>query len=1626
MSEEQKDWFERLSEKRNNTATTLMNDFAVGNIWNSVIEKYSDQAHFIYELLQNADDVQATKSSFELTREGLFFKHNGIKHFWVSNPSTEKEDQKKNRLGDINAITAVAQSNKKDHTTIGKFGVGFKAVFQYTESPNIYDPNFCFKIDSFIVPVKIENGLKDRKANETVFYFPFDKKEMPPDSAYSDILGKLKNLIYPTLFLTNLQEVSWKTESESGTYLKSKKEKTEYDDFICEKIELLQEIGSNTSNEKVLLFTRYIENQPHPYSIGYFLDEWGKKLIPKPIPAFCFFPTKEVTNLNFILHAPFLLTDSREGIKKGQTNGWNEDLITKLAQLAADSLLILRDLKLIDDNIIKIIPYKETDFYTKSPYYPYSSSPKFFAPFFNKIKDKLQTDEILPSLNGEYINSKNAYWATAPTLPQLFSNKQLALLYENKNAKWIFRSLGYWNVQGTDKELANYISDLSDNPYVAPNTILGKIDIKFTKNQEFEWLHKLYEYLSENKSYQDTVKTKPIFKDNNGDAAYAFNYDTSSKKHELVLFLPEQTEPEKSYYKTIHPDLLENEKSREFIENFGIKHPSLKDEIYNHILPLYNNDGEIDTETHFKKFFNFWKVEGRSEDFINLIKDKDFVSYKTKQDETTYRGKANTIYYPSTDLEDYFNPKPDTRFVVLEDYHEYIEEKDRQILKEFLLKIGVSELPRIILRKITDADEKINLKLEPSTYGFNDRNDTSDKIIDGCSEVLNNIDNKKSILLWEFLGRLQHRVNNYWGNGYSFFLNDELKGEHKYFYRTSHTRTFESTELSRLKTKKWLLSINHEFVAPYEITIIELSNGYSKNRELIDLLGFKSEITLEQEKEIFVKNLSYEEFLELKKWKENQDAKKQPQPEDISIKGFNEGLEWLEKVKKEFTPKPKQEPTEPNNQENTTNSTQPELNFDEDEELAKGIDALKRQMEIKNQRSKLIAKISGLKRYSYAWFETFLNLLNTYAEKQSTTQQKTVSFQEIKSYKTDNRYFLLRGASTYVSPEIEDATDIKLKLVFRNRENRPIIVEGVSKKGQDLLIYCPNPLSQQLILRFPDIMSIEINFTPVVDLIERLYKAFINRNYLDEWEDIQDTMPALNYIYGPPGTGKTTTLCNNINEILQENADVKFLILTPTNKASDVLCSKLLSINPNIKAVRLGRATDPELEEEHIYRDSLGENDIASINVVASTIHRLPYFDIENYGLLFQFQWDYVIFDESSMAGLHYIVFAIMALYKTNPETEFIVAGDPKQIPPVIEVNDAELENFEFQDENIYRMMRLESFDAAKQKIRESIDTIKNLDTQYRSVPQIGQLFSDLSYSKLLKHDRERNRKNSKPLPEKFKQMISENVTFIDIPLNQDNTIYRVKKLLYSSYQTYVAILVAEIIKYFDQVNNGEEEWTIGLIAPYKAQAILLNKLITSYGISENVKVFSDTVHGFQGDECDIVFFVCNPNNYYYSGHAKCLLSKEYIYNVAISRAKDYLVILHPYTKINNNIYVETIKQSYNENFGKFQIKESDEIEKMLLGDEKFIENNAYTTGHDNVNVFGLSEMKYFIKANENAIDIQLRDLKETTITTISATTTPAKAQKREVFIPTEIPNVDGVKIVGKIDLSKFEKYKKK
>ena len=117
------------------------------------------------------------------------------------------------------AITSVANSNKTE-ASIGKFGVGFKAVFQYTSTPHIYDPDFRFKIERFIVPVELDGDFPARRHDETLFVFPFDHPERTAEQAYEDIAEKLRHLTYPLLFMSSLKEIEFEIGDVIGLYSK--------------------------------------------------------------------------------------------------------------------------------------------------------------------------------------------------------------------------------------------------------------------------------------------------------------------------------------------------------------------------------------------------------------------------------------------------------------------------------------------------------------------------------------------------------------------------------------------------------------------------------------------------------------------------------------------------------------------------------------------------------------------------------------------------------------------------------------------------------------------------------------------------------------------------------------------------------------------------------------------------------------------------------------------------------------------------------------------------------------------------------------------------------------------------------------------------------------------------------------------------------------------------------------------------------------------------------------------------------------------------------------------------------------------------------------------------------------
>ena len=132
--------------------------------WGSDIfaNRYDNRTHFIFELLQNAEDAFGKRAEWEgpryvdfsLNSEGLTIAHFG-------KPFDES---------DVRGVCGIAESTK-ELTDIGRFGIGFKSVYAFTDRPEIHSGSENFAIESYVWPRAVEK--KSLRPEETKICIPF-------------------------------------------------------------------------------------------------------------------------------------------------------------------------------------------------------------------------------------------------------------------------------------------------------------------------------------------------------------------------------------------------------------------------------------------------------------------------------------------------------------------------------------------------------------------------------------------------------------------------------------------------------------------------------------------------------------------------------------------------------------------------------------------------------------------------------------------------------------------------------------------------------------------------------------------------------------------------------------------------------------------------------------------------------------------------------------------------------------------------------------------------------------------------------------------------------------------------------------------------------------------------------------------------------------------------------------------------------------------------------------------------------------------------------------------------------------------------------------------------------------
>ncbi|KAI3602817.1 hypothetical protein D8I24_3216 [Cupriavidus necator H850] len=350
---------------------------------------YPDNAHFIYELLQNAEDAKAKHARFSVQPHGLLFEHDGSRLFSAR---------------DVESITSIGDSTKLESpTAIGKFGVGFKAVFAYTRAPEIHSGQYHFRIHDLVVPEALPSDRPLHGQFTTCFFFPFDHEKKPAVVAVSEVTAALRALDDATLlFLSNIGQISYTLpDGTSGSLERVLGRDEQGTGSSGEQIEVrVRKAGTKPTKSSWLRYRKTVSvsdervRKDCTVAIAFSLrpsDTKGNKpgwmIAPlNPGRVSIYFPAeKETSNLRFHLHAPFASTVARDSVR--ETPG-NRQLLNFLADLAADCMEDIRDRELLTVGFLEVLPIED------------DSVPPFYRPIQDRLVEAFNTRPLVPTRYG--------------------------------------------------------------------------------------------------------------------------------------------------------------------------------------------------------------------------------------------------------------------------------------------------------------------------------------------------------------------------------------------------------------------------------------------------------------------------------------------------------------------------------------------------------------------------------------------------------------------------------------------------------------------------------------------------------------------------------------------------------------------------------------------------------------------------------------------------------------------------------------------------------------------------------------------------------------------------------------------------------------------------------------------------------------------------------------------------------------------------------------------------------------------------------------------------------------------------------------------------------------------------
>lgn len=263
---------------------------------------YTDQGHFLLELLQNADDAGADEFEVRFEESAITVSHNG-------DPFDFR---------DLVGVLSIGQTTKTERQ-IGYFGVGFKSVFEVTERPRIYSGHFAFEIVEISIPRFLMQ--QEYSPEKTVLVLPLkDGLEVQP--YYQRALGIQSTLL---LNLPNVRTLRWIGPDGNQTILSQSQQGMSFT------------LSRGDEAEQYLVWRGDYEHQgfrpegkPRSTHLMLAFPQSYHNQIPEQ-NLFSFLPIQENSGLRFLVGSHFDVPVDRERLD--QTSAWNQGILRNVAPL---------------------------------------------------------------------------------------------------------------------------------------------------------------------------------------------------------------------------------------------------------------------------------------------------------------------------------------------------------------------------------------------------------------------------------------------------------------------------------------------------------------------------------------------------------------------------------------------------------------------------------------------------------------------------------------------------------------------------------------------------------------------------------------------------------------------------------------------------------------------------------------------------------------------------------------------------------------------------------------------------------------------------------------------------------------------------------------------------------------------------------------------------------------------------------------------------------------------------------------------------------------------------------------------------------------------------------------------